>query len=158
MHLLPNRLRVDDRFIIEMAPPTAEHVGQLARDGFRSIVNLRAPGEKDEVLSPEDEGEIARRHGLEYLSIPVSPESMNEITAQRFDREVSRLPGPVAVHCASGRRAGLFTFMHVARIEELSGDEAVAKAEAMGFQFATPETKAFFRNYVERGGQEGDAS
>jgi protein tyrosine phosphatase (PTP) superfamily phosphohydrolase (DUF442 family) len=121
-------------------------------------VNLRAPGEKDEVLSPSKEGEVARTHGLAYLSIPVSPENMNDATAERFDREISRLPGPVVVHCATGRRAGLFTFMHIARIEGLSGDEAVAKAESMGFQFGTPEMKAFFRNYVERGRQEGDSA
>ncbi len=48
---MSNRLRVDDRFTIETAPPTAARVEELAREGFRSLVNLRAPGEKDEVLS-----------------------------------------------------------------------------------------------------------
>lgn len=98
---MSNRLKVDDRFTIEMAPPTAGRVGVLAR-----------------------------RHGLEYVSIPVSPQGMNGSVADRFDREVSPLPRPVAVHCASGTRAGLFTLMPVARAEGLSGDEAVAKAEA----------------------------
>ena len=141
---MSNQLRVDDRFTIEMAPPTAGRVEELAREGFRSIVNLRAPGEQNEVLSPSEEGEVARRQGLEYVSIPVSPQDINEVTADRFDREVSRLPGPVVVHCASGKRAGLFTLMHVARAEGLSGEEAVAKAEAKGYEFATPEAKAFF--------------
>ena len=148
---MSNRLTVDDRFTIEMTPPTAERIGALAREGFRSVVNLRAPGEKDEVLSPVEEGEIARRHGLEYLSIPVSPNSMTDATADHFDREVARLPGPVAVHCASGRRAALFTFIHVARAEGLSGDEAAAKAEGMGFQFGTPEMRAFFMRCVDGG-------
>ncbi|TWA93150.1 uncharacterized protein (TIGR01244 family) [Azospirillum brasilense] len=154
---MTDRLRVDDRFTIEMTPPTAERVGELAREGFRSIVNLRNPGEKDEVLSPTKEGEIARRHGLAYLSIPVSPQDMNEATAELFDREVAGLPGPVAIHCASGRRAGLFTFMHVARIEGLSGDAAAAKAEAMGFQFGTPEMRALFTRYVDAGKTRGGA-
>ncbi|MDR6775161.1 beta-lactamase hydrolase domain-containing protein [Azospirillum sp. BE72] len=141
---MSNRLRVDDRFTIEMAPPTAGRVEELVREGYRSVVNLRAPGEQGEILSPSEEGEIVRRHGLEYVSIPVSPQDMNEATAERFEREVSRLPGPVAIHCASGKRAGLFTFLHVARTEGLSGEEAVAKAETMGFQFASPDAKAFF--------------
>jgi uncharacterized protein (TIGR01244 family) len=156
---MSNRLRVDDRFTIEMAPPTADHVGELAREGFRSIVNLRAPGEKDEILSPAEEGEIARRHGLEYLSIPVTPQDMSPPIAKRFEQEISRMPGPIVVHCASGRRAGLFTFMHVARSEGLSGDDAVAKAEGMGFQFGTPESKAFFARYVDgESSREGEAS
>ena len=148
---MANRLRVDDRFTIETTPPTAERIGELAREGFRSVVNLRTPGEQNEVLSPSAEGEVARRHGLQYVSIPVSPQDMNESTADRFDREVAHLPGPVAVHCASGKRAGLFTLMHVARTEGLSGDEAVAKAEAMGYEFATPEAKAFFTRTVDAG-------
>ena len=149
-HRMTDRLKVDDRFTIEMTPPTADRVGELAREGFRSLVNLRAPGEKDEVLSPDKEGEIARSNGLAYLSIPVSPQDMmNEDNAERFDREVARLPGPVAVHCASGRRAGLLTFLHVARGKGQSGDEAAAKAEGMGFQFGTPETKANFIQSVD---------
>ncbi|QCG99116.1 phosphatase (plasmid) [Azospirillum sp. TSA2s] len=148
---MSHRLRVDDRFTIEMAPPTAGRVEELAREGYRSVVNLRAPGEQGEILSPSEEGEIARRHGLEYVSIPVSPQDMNEAMAERFEREVSRLPGPVAIHCASGKRAGLFTFLHVARTEGLSGEEAVAKAEAMGFQFANPDTKAFFTRAADAG-------
>lgn len=148
---MSNRLRVDDRFTIEMAPPTAGRVEELAREGFRSVVNLRAPGEQGEILSPSEEGEIARRHGLEYVRIPVTPQDMNEATAERFKREVSRLPSPVAIHCASGKRAGLFTFLHVARTEGLSGEEAVAKAEAMGYQFASPDAKAFFTRAADAG-------
>ncbi|WP_119680789.1 beta-lactamase hydrolase domain-containing protein [Indioceanicola profundi] len=143
-----DRLKVDERFSIEMGPPTAERVGEFAREGFRSVVNLRAPAEQNQLLSPSEEGEVARSHGLVYVNIPVSPEDMNEDTAHRFEQEVSRLPGPVVVHCASGKRAGLFTFMHVARSEGLSGDAAIAKAESVGFEFASPEAKAFFRRYV----------
>ena len=150
---MPDRIKVDDRFAIEITPPTAERVGELAREGFRSIANLRTPGEKNEVLSPAEEGEVACRHHLEYLSVPVSAENMNVATAERFDQEVARLPGPVAVHCGSGRRAGLFTLMHVARSEGLSGDEAVGKAESLGFQVGTPEVKTFFASYVDRGRQ-----
>lgn len=155
---MSNRLRVDDRFTIEMAAPTAERVEELAREGFRSVVNLRAPGEQNEVLSPTEEGRVARRHGLEYISIPVSPQDMNEATAELFEREVSRLPGPVAIHCASGKRAGLFTFLHLARTEGLSGEAAAAKAEAMGFQFASPDARAFFTRAVEAGKTEKGGS
>lgn len=146
---MPDRLRVNDRFTIEMAPPTVGRLEELAREGFRSVVNLRAPGEQGEILSPSEEGEAARRHGLEYVSVPVSPQDMNEATAERFEREVSRLPSPVAIHCTSGKRAGLFTFLHVARTEGLSGEATAAKAEAMGFQFASPEAKAFFTRAVD---------
>ena len=148
---MPNRLGADDRFATEMAPPAAERLGELARDGFRSVVNLRAPGEADEILSPTGEGEPARRLGLAYLNIPVPPESGNEATARRFGQEVARLPGAVAVHCASGHSAGHSNFMHIARGEGLSGNAAVAKAESMGFQFGAPEAKAFFRRYADSG-------
>lgn len=148
---MSKRMRVDDRFTIELASPSAERVAELAREGFRSIVNLRTPGEKDEILSPSAEGDLVRSHGLEYVSVPISPQEMNETSAERFEQAIANLPGPVAVHCASGKRAGLFTYMHVARIEGLSGDSAAAKAESMGFQFGTPELKALFTRYVDSG-------
>jgi hypothetical protein len=84
---------------------------------------------------------------------------MSPPIAKRFEQEISRMPGPIVVHCASGRRAGLFTFMHVARSEGLSGDDAVAKAEGMGFQLGTPEIKVFFARYVDgASSREGEAS
>ena len=148
---MPDRITVDDRFTIEVAPPSAERLAELAQEGFRSVVSLRTRGEANEILSPDREGEVARQHGLTFVNLPVSPQDISDAAADRFNEEVARLPGPVVVHCASGLRAGIFTFMHVARRQGWAGDEAVKKAEQLGFAFSTAEAKDFFKRYVDRG-------
>lgn len=83
---------------------------------------------------------------------------MNDDTARQFEREAARLPGPVAVHCASGRRAGLFTPMLVARREGRSGEAFARMAESMGFDFGNPETRRFFVRYADSGKRERAAA
>ena len=146
-----DHVQVDDRFTIEMAPPSAERLAELAEKGFRSVVSVRTPGEAIEILSPDRAGEVARQHGLSFVNVPVWPQDMTDVEADRFNEEVARLPGPVVVHFASGLRGDLFTFMHFARTLGWPGDEAVKKAEELGFAFGTAEAKDFFKRYVERG-------
>lgn len=49
---MAKRVPLNGRFTIAIAPPTAEGVAALARDGFRSAVNPRRPGEPGQALSP----------------------------------------------------------------------------------------------------------
>lgn len=154
--IMTERLKVSDRYTIEKTPPTAARIGHLSREGYRSLVNLRTHGEPNEILSPDEKGKAARSHGLEYLSFPVSPQDINHETADEFHELVSRLPGPVAIHCASGKRAGLFTYMHVGRREGMSGEDAVAHAETNGYEFASPAAMEFLRSAVDTHGREGE--
>ncbi|MCY1036066.1 sulfur transferase domain-containing protein [Corallococcus sp. BB11-1] len=146
------RIKVSERFTVEMSPPTRDRVEALAAEGFRSLVNLRTAEEEGQALSPDEEGEVARRHGLQYRHVPVSPSNLGAEVARKFDEEVAHLPAPTVVHCASGRRAGLFTLMHVARAEGLSGDDAIARAERLGFEL-NKQAKSLFRQHVDGEGQ-----
>ena len=102
----------------------------------------------NQALSPQQEGEAVRRAGMEYRHIPVSGSALDPSLVDRFRREVPQLPGPVFVHCASGRRAGSFAVMAAAAEQGLSGGEALAKARDLGFDWSgTPELEAFIRNY-----------
>ncbi|RKI64861.1 phosphatase [Corallococcus sp. AB049A] len=146
------RIKVSERLTVEMSQPTRDRVEALATEGFRSLVNLRTAGEAGQTLSPDEEGEVARRHGLQYLHVPVVPSDLGAEVARRFDEEVARLPAPTLVHCASGRRAGLFTLMHVARAEGLSADDAIARGERLGFELSE-QAKSLFRQYVDGEGR-----
>lgn len=146
-----DRIRIDDRVVVGKVPPTAEVVQNLAREGFRAVVNLRTEAEEDQPLSPQQEGEAVRRAGMEYRHIPVSGSALDPSLVDRFRREVPQLPGAVFVHCASGRRAGSFAVMLAAAKQGLSGDEALAKARDLGFDWSgAPDLEAFIRNYLAR--------
>ena len=102
---MTDRIKISDKVIVGKVPPSDEDLRSLASEGFAAVVNLRRAGEPNQPLTPEEEGEAATRHGLQYVHIPVDGANIDESTIQRFKDEVAQLPGPVFVHCASGRRA-----------------------------------------------------
>lgn len=100
-------IELDPDHAVAPDPPHAEDLDFLRQRGFRSVVNLRALGEQDEALSPEREGEEAERRGLAYLHFPVRPDELGPAKVREFRSRLERLPKPVVIHCASGKRAGL---------------------------------------------------
>ncbi|MBZ4330153.1 sulfur transferase domain-containing protein [Corallococcus interemptor] len=146
------RIKLGERWTVELSQPTRERVEALAAEGFRSLVNLRTSEEVGQALSPDEEGAVARQHGLQYLHMPVSPSNLGTEAARRFDEAVARLPAPTLVHCASGRRAGLLTLTQVARAEGLSGDDAVARAERLGIEL-NDQAKSILRQYADGEGR-----
>lgn len=131
------------------AQPSEEQLGQLAREGVKTVVNLRTEGEEDQPFSPAEEGEKVRALGMRYLHIPVSSKEPRAEQVDRFRGEVPGLPGPVFVHCAKGKRAGAFAMMHQAVEAGWSGEEALRKAERMGFECDVPALKDFVRGYID---------
>jgi uncharacterized protein (TIGR01244 family) len=81
--------------------------------------------------------------------IPVSDDSLSGEVVDGFRREIARLPKPVLVHCASGKRSGAFAMMDVAVEQGMSGEEVIRKAEAMGFECDQPGLERFVRDYVD---------
>lgn len=142
-------IAVNERFVVGRDQPRPEDLSGLARQGFKSIVNLRTSGEEGQTMSPEEEGEQARKMGLSYAHIPVSGDDMRPELVDQFRDEVSALPAPVFVHCASGKRSGAFTMMHVGIDRGMSGEEVVEKALSMGFECDAPGLKDFVRRYVD---------
>lgn len=144
-----SQMKLNDQITIG-AQPTEEQLRQLKEQGFRSVVNLRTPDEEDQPLSPAAEGEQVRGLGMEYRHIPVSLREMGPALVDRFREEATQLPGPVYVHCASGKRAGAFGMMHAAVQAGWSGDETLRKADELGFQCDVPSLKEFVKTYVDR--------
>lgn len=95
----------ENRIVPGTGAPDEAEVARLASQGFASIVDLRTGREADQPLSPEREKEEALKCGLHYLQLPVENADVDPAMIERFRSEVSQLPGPVYVHCSSGRRA-----------------------------------------------------
>jgi uncharacterized protein (TIGR01244 family) len=142
-------IRIDDRFTVARFAPDREALRQAAREGFRSVVNLRTADEKQE-LRPDEEGRLAEQAGLAYLHHPVSGEGLADEVVDGFRRKVADLPAPVLVHCASGKRSGALVMMHLASEQGWSGEQVLERAESMGFECDTPQLEAFVKSYVDR--------
>lgn len=144
-----DRIKISDRLYVG-AQPDEDQLRDMARDGIKAVVNLRANGEEDQPLSPEAEGVRAREQGLQYLHIPVSSKHMRPEQVDQFREELGHLPGPVFVHCHTGKRAGAFAMMHAAVEAGMTGEQALEQAERMGFECDVPALKEFVRGYVDR--------
>jgi uncharacterized protein (TIGR01244 family) len=147
---MTQRIRISDNLTVATGQPTQEELEQLSQEGFRAVVNLRTAGEQNQALSPEAEGEVARAAGLGYAHIPVSPTGPQPGQVDAFRERLAELPGPVLVHCASGKRSGALAILHAASQQGLSGEDALAKARALGFNWQSPELEDFVRRYLDR--------
>jgi uncharacterized protein (TIGR01244 family) len=141
--------KINESFAVGLGHPDKKDLAELAMDGFRAVVNLRHPDEDGQPLQPGDEGEEVRSLGMDYIHIPVSGEALDESVVDRFRDSVEDLPEPIYVHCASGKRSGAFTMMHVASKGNMSGDDALRRAEAMGFECDSADLEKFVKNYVD---------
>lgn len=142
------RMKINDQITVGPQPSENE-LQQLKEQGFRTVVNLRAEGEEEQPLSPEDEGTIVRNLGLEYLHIPVAMKEIHPEQVDQFRAELARLPKPMYAHCKGGKRAGAFAMMHLACEQGMSGEATIQRAMDMGFKCDKPELKEFVRKYVD---------
>jgi uncharacterized protein (TIGR01244 family) len=129
--------------------PTAEELQNLRANGYRTVVNLRTPDEEG-VL--RDEERLAEDTGLNYSSIPVSPDTLDDIAVQNFQGALigdDRLPA--LVHCKGGGRAGVLTLLHLTINNGWSLAQALEEGNKLGI--APSETspyRAFFDDFIKR--------
>lgn len=147
---MAHRIRINDGLSVDTGQPTREELERLAQEGFRTVVNLRTEGEQNQPLSPEAEGEAARKAGLDYLHIPVASTDPRPEQVDQFREKLDELPKPVLVHCASGKRSGAFAVLQLADQQGLSGDEALTRAWTLGFDWKSPELEGFVRRYLDQ--------
>ena len=147
---MAHRIRINDSLSVDTGQPTRDELERLTQEGFKTVVNLRTEGEQNQPLSPEAEGEVARKAGLDYLHIPVASTDPRPEQVDQFREKLAELPGPVLVHCASGKRSGAFAVLQLADQQGLSGEEALARARTLGFDWKSPELEGFVRDYLDQ--------
>ena len=78
--------------------PDEIDLAQLHADGVRTVINLRRPGEQNQPLDPDAEGDAARRAGLVYVNIPVDPKNLNPVQVDAVAQAIAASNGAVLVH------------------------------------------------------------
>jgi uncharacterized protein (TIGR01244 family) len=131
--------------------PSEDDIAALKASGVRKIINLRRPGEQNQPLDPQAEGDVVTRAGLEYLHIPVDPKNLDPKQAEAVAKAIAASDGPVYVHCAAGGRAVTHALLAEAKAEGKSADQVLAKAEAIGAPITDEGFKAFVRTVAGDG-------
>jgi len=111
--------------------------GQLERAhelGYRTVINLRQPEEKDNT-DPDRVQDL----GMTYVSIPIKGSAdMTEEKARALADALEAAELPVMVHCASGNRVGGLFAMSAYLIDGMSPEEALAVGKAAGMTRLEP--------------------
>lgn len=102
--VVPGLVRVADG--VYYAPQiTPKDVAVLARNHFKTIVDLRPDGEaKDQASSEEIEG-ASRRFDIAFHYVPVPHESIPDDAVDNLREVIAKEPKPAVLYCRTGRRA-----------------------------------------------------
>lgn len=117
--------------------PTPADLAALAREGVRTVIDLRAPSEPRDY----DEAAEAARLGLRYVPVPIAgPADFDRERVQAFGRALDdgRQEGGVLIHCASSNRAGAMVALDDALNRGRPLDAALAQGRAAGLTSLEP--------------------
>lgn len=123
--------------------PTAEGFREAKQKGVRTVINLRIPAENPGF----DEPALMKELGLEYIAIPLTPQTIEASQADEFLAALGAAPKPVLIHCATGNRVSGLWAIHLAVNHGLPVEEALEAAGKSGLR--SPELKEFSRRYLE---------
>jgi uncharacterized protein (TIGR01244 family) len=113
--------------------PRREHLEHLKEAGVGLVIDLREPMEP----RPLDEPAAVRALGMEYLSLPVGPHSMNDETIDSLRAALAQADGrPVFVHCASANRVGGALIPWLMLDQGMEEDDAIDAAMRIGLRSA----------------------
>lgn len=95
---------IDDHYAVapQLAP---QHMEQVAKIGFRTVVNNRPDFEDPTQPTAAEIERAAREAGLHYLHIPVGGHHAADISAQTLRDALADVPQPVLAFCRSGARS-----------------------------------------------------
>ena len=89
--------------ITSSGQPDAKAFAIVADSGYVAVIDMRGPNENRGL----DEKAVVEALGLEYIEFPlVGREAISFENAQRLDKLLTDIDGPVLLHCGSGNRVG----------------------------------------------------
>jgi uncharacterized protein (TIGR01244 family) len=136
---MENAKRVSDQ-LSAAGQVTPEQLQQAQREGFKSVLNLRSPGEAGYLSDEQQQSEAA---GLQYASVSLTLSEPNQDLVEKALEEIENLPKPVLVHCGAGARAGAIALIATAVQEGLSHEQIAQQAQELGLSLYQPHLKQF---------------
>lgn len=117
--------------------PTEEQLAELAKAGYRTLVNLRTDGENE---VSDREAALAESLGMRYVHLPMAgAEGLTEDNATALQEILADDSlYPVVVHCGSGNRVGALFALKSFYFDCHNGEEAVEAGKAAGLTRLEP--------------------
>jgi tyrosine-protein phosphatase SIW14 len=141
---LANFHQVNDH-IYRGAQPPAEGIGELAKLGIKTVIDLRESGDRS-----ESEKKSVEAAGMRYLSFPMAAfgAPAEEVVVKLLTLFEDSNSGPIFVHCRRGAdRTG--TIIAVYRIvhDHWENAKALAEAKAFGMSWTERAMQSYIVHY-----------
>jgi len=130
--------------------PTRRDLERLAREGFRTVINLNMEGEPGLSMSPNVEASWAHACALAHVRVGVDLEFLGPEHAERFLDAFARAEPPVYVHSHDGRRAAAFAVLAYALERDLDAPTALARAAKDGLTLDSEPLRRFIADAITR--------
>jgi uncharacterized protein (TIGR01244 family) len=82
--------------------PSPDQLAELSRQGYRTVIDIRRPGEID-----WDEARVVGEASMRYARVPITPQTIEVGVLDRLRTLLDDSPRPILFHCGSGNRAAL---------------------------------------------------
>ncbi|HKJ95169.1 MAG TPA: protein tyrosine phosphatase family protein [Gammaproteobacteria bacterium] len=131
----PNARMVSEELLC-CGQPAVSALEAAARNGCRTVINLRPEGE----LGDFDEAAAVASLGMRYVHIPVAgPQDLTTENARRLHEALDAPDShPVMLHCGSGNRVGALLAMRARHLDGQSKDDALQTGLSAGLDPNTP--------------------
>lgn len=100
--------------------------------GIKFVINLRADSEMARVEF--DEPALVKELGMEYVSIPVSPDDFSSSDIDKFVEALKKIDGPLLLHCGSSNRVGGFWATYLVLEMDAEIEDALEHGKAAGLR------------------------
>jgi uncharacterized protein (TIGR01244 family) len=123
---------------------TPEAIPEIAKMGFKSVINLRLATEQGAQI--EAEGAAVRAAGMSYVHLPFKMQSPDPKLVDDFIAAVTRPENqPAYVHCAAGGRAASMWMIKRVLADHWDEARALEEANALGLN---DRLRPFALNYI----------
>jgi len=134
---------VSDKVATGGQPTPAQYI-DLAREGYKTVICLREPGEYD--MAAEEAA--AKSKSLTFVNIPVSKENPKPEQVEKFLSVLSSPKVyPVFIHCGTGNRVAAFWMIRRVVVDKWELEDAEREAKLVGLKSET--MKQFALDYIK---------
>ncbi|MBD2347006.1 beta-lactamase hydrolase domain-containing protein [Anabaena subtropica] len=106
-----------------------DQFSKISEDGYKSVLNLRSPDEKEQLDNEKDKLEFL---GLHYINLPVKLEEINHKGTLQVLQTIDKLPKPTLIHCDNSIRSSVIAFLYIATKQGISFEKALELIKNLG--------------------------
>jgi len=126
-----------------------EAIREVAKMGFKSVINLRLASEQGAQV--EEEGDAVKAAGMRYVHLPFDPQNPDAHLIDNFIAAVTAPANqPAYVHCAAGGRAASLWMVKRVLADGWDEQRALTEANALGLN---DRFRPFALNYIHTHGK-----